>query len=72
LIANLLNKSKKLEVLGCNKPSIYYIKDWKKKKFTPLFCKYCKLRGYKDTDCAFLYPEKAPKGWKNLSKPKDN
>jgi len=46
------------------KPSIQYVKNWKKNKPTAIFCKYCKLRGYTDNNCAFLHPEKAPKGWK--------
>ena len=37
-----------------------------------VFYKYCKLRGHKEENCAFLHPEKAPKGWKVLDKAKDN
>jgi hypothetical protein len=63
LTANLLDEAKRLEV--SNKPSIQYVKNWKKNKTTTIFCKYCKLRGHTDNNCAFLHPEKAPKGWKS-------
>jgi len=59
LTANLLNEAKRLKV---SKPSIQYVKNWKKNKPTAIFCKYCKLRGHTDNNCAFLHPEKAPKG----------
>jgi len=58
----LLNKAKQLEI--SNKPSIQYVKNWKKNKPTAIFCKYYKLRGHTDNNCTFLHPEKAPKGWK--------
>jgi len=40
------------------------VKNWKKNKPTVIFCKYYKLHGYTDNNCAFLHPEKALKGWK--------
>jgi len=40
------------------------VKNWKKNKPTAIFCKYCKLHSHTDNNCAFLHPEKAPKGWK--------
>ena len=34
-----------------------------------MYCKYCHLHSHNEDSCAFLYPEKAPKGWKH-SNPK--
>ena len=70
LTANLLDEVKRLYVFSFQKVQ-HLKKAWKNKKSRILYCKYCKLAGYKDKDYNFLYPEKAPKGWKHSTKPKN-
>jgi hypothetical protein len=41
-------------------------KPWKVTKGK--YCKYCKQTSHNTTNCAFLFPDKAPKGWKNKDK----
>jgi len=69
LTANLLDEAKRLEVSG-GYNSIQYIKNWKKKKAPAIYYKYYHFYSYNEDSCAFLYPEKAPKGWKSHSNPK--
>ncbi|KAK4447712.1 hypothetical protein QBC34DRAFT_128011 [Podospora aff. communis PSN243] len=71
LTANLLDEAKRLQVAEKAIRPIQMVgkykvkKSWKNHQKKAIFCKYCKLRGHKDEDCAFLHPEKAPKGWKH-------
>jgi hypothetical protein len=74
LFSNLLDESKRQE--SRDTPHILYTKagggGYKGKKPYKItkgkHCKYCKLPSHEAKDCYFLFPNKAPKNWKNLQR----
>ena len=72
LFSNLLDESKRQESRDNHQVLFTRSGGYKGKKPYKItkgkHCKYCKLPSHEAKDCYFLFPNKAPKGWKSLQK----
>ena len=75
LFANLLDESKRQDSKDDNKKeskAFYTTKTYKGKKPYKItkgkYCKHCKQLSHNTDNCFFLFPDKAPKSWKEKSK----
>jgi Reverse transcriptase (RNA-dependent DNA polymerase)/gag-polypeptide of LTR copia-type/Integrase core domain/GAG-pre-integrase domain len=71
LFSNLLDESKRQDSKELSQALYSSNKNYKGKKpykitkGTGKYCRNCKKTSHNITDCAFLFPDKAPKGWKD-------